>query len=208
MPVTQAPKFISQLPWPQFPLILTWLCILGLIQGIHYLSQTFFQQSWLEYQVTHSQLIHFWQPVTGHLVHNNLNHLLMNMAGLFTLWSLHGQYYKTKIFNYLVFSSSLFISGYLYLFSDIDVYVGFSGVLHTLVVWGALIDIKQKESTGYLLLIAVIGKLAWEQFLGASHSTVALIGVQVATQAHLSGAIFGLLFFVFALLYKSRNKFI
>ncbi|WAJ69623.1 rhombosortase [Catenovulum adriaticum] len=208
MPVIQAPKFISQLPWSKFPLILTWLCILCLIQGAHYLSQTFFQQTWLEYQVTHGQLTQFWQPVTGHLVHSNLNHLLMNMAGLLTLWSLHGQYYKTKTFNYLVFSSSLFISGYLFLFSDIDVYVGFSGVLHTLVVWGALIDIKQKESTGYILLLAVTGKLVWEQISGASDSTVELIGMQVATLAHLAGAIFALLFFVFAPVFKSRPKFI
>lgn len=206
MPVMQAPKFISNLPWPQFPLVLSWLFILTLAQCIQYLSKTYLQQSWLAFQVSHLQWNQFWQPVSGHLVHSNLNHLLMNMAGLAALWSLHGQYYQAKLFNYLVLSSCLFISGYLWLFSDIDVYVGFSGVLHALVVWGALMDIKQKEHTGYLLLLAIAGKLIYEQVSGASESTAELIGVQVAIQAHLSGAIFALVFFIFAPIFKTRSS--
>ena len=71
-----------------------------------------------------------------------------------------------------------------------------SGVLHGFFVWGALLDIKHHEKTGYLLLIGVVAKILHEQFYGASADVELLIGATVATDAHLYGAIGGLVVFI------------
>ena len=90
----------------------------------------------------------------------------------------------------LLFSISLMAGGLL-LLSPIQSYVGLSGVLHGLFIWAAIEDIKQKRNTGWLLLIGVIAKICWEQYFGASASTVSLINAKVATEAHLIGATCG-----------------
>ncbi len=180
---------ISQLAWKNLPFVLTWLILLSLIQ----LIQTQFPL--FEFHVSNIQLAEFWRIVTGHFVHSNIHHLLMNSAALLALWSLHGHYYQARSISILIILSCLFISAFLTIFSEIDIYFGFSGVLHALVCWGALKDIGQREQTGYLLLAALICKLFYEQFFGASQSTEELIGVAVATKAHLAGALFGLFYY-------------
>lgn len=72
---------------------------------------------------------------------------------------------------------------------NIVVYTGLSGLLHGLIVWGALEDIKRKLTTGYLLLIGVWAKVLWEQYAGASADVAMLIDSRVAIEAHLFGAI-------------------
>jgi rhomboid family GlyGly-CTERM serine protease len=138
-----------------------------------------------------------WRLLTGHIYHTNFNHLALNLAALIMLWALHGQYYNTKSYLALFVFSGLFISSALYFFSvDLTQYVGLSGILHAVFIWGALNDIKQGEKTGYLLFIGVWLKIAHEQFYGASASVVALIAANVAVDAHLWGAISGLIFFL------------
>ena len=55
---------------------------------------------WLAYD--RHQLIDFqwWRLITGHFLHTNSTHLLLNTAGLTLLWALHGQYYQTP--RYLI----------------------------------------------------------------------------------------------------------
>ena len=147
----------------------------------------------------------YWRIITGHFFHSNGNHFMLNAAAVGLLWALHGQYYNPK--NYLlVFMTSAIICGFgVYWFSvNIALYVGLSGVLHGFFVWGALMDIKHKEKTGYLLLIGVIAKIIHEQFYGASADVEILIGASVATDAHLYGAIGG--FLAFFLTYLITHK--
>jgi rhomboid family GlyGly-CTERM serine protease len=147
----------------------------------------------------------YWRLISGHFLHSNANHFMLNAAAVALLWALHGQYYSYK--NYLVvfITSALICSLGIYYFSvDIVLYVGLSGVLHGFFVWGALKDIQYKEKTGYLLLIGVILKIAHEQIYGASAEVELLIGASVATDAHLYGAIGGLLSFI--LCYNNKVK--
>ena len=89
---------------------------------------------------------------------------------------------------------------------NITLYVGLSGVLHGFFVWGALMDIKHNEKTGYLLLIGVIAKIIHEQIYGASADVEQLIGASVATDAHLYGAIGGLVVFTVAYFNAKRTN--
>ncbi|MCU4676722.1 rhombosortase [Catenovulum sp. 2E275] len=180
---------LSDLAWRKLPLILGFILIFFIFQTLQNQVDIF------SLHLTHFQLNQSWRIISGHLVHSNFLHFILNSAGFLALWALHGHFYQPVKLIQLVLLSCLFISAWLFFFSDIDIYYGFSGILHTLVCWGALKDIQAKDKTGYLLLLALAAKVFYEQSFGASESTEALIGVAVATQAHLAGAIFGAIYF-------------
>jgi rhomboid family GlyGly-CTERM serine protease len=147
----------------------------------------------------------YWRIISGHFFHSNANHFLLNTAAVALLWALHGQYYSYKNYLSVFLTSAIVCSLGIYWFSVyIELYVGLSGVLHGFFVWGALMDIKHKEKTGYLLLIGVMAKIIHEQIYGASADVEILIGASVATDAHLYGAIGGLLAFICC--YFTTNK--
>mgnify|MGYP003652829933 FL=1 len=147
---------------------------------------------WLAYD--RHQLIDFqwWRLITGHFLHTNSTHLLLNTAGLTLLWALHGQYYQTPRYLIIFFLLCLGTSGGLFLFAPQMLwYVGLSGVLHGLFVIGAYFDIKNKLKSGWLLIIGVWLKVLHEQIYGASEDVAQLIAANVAIDAHLFGTITG-----------------
>ncbi len=145
-----------------------------------------------------------WRLFTGHLVHTNFNHLLLNLAGLTMLWALHGDHYQIKSYASVFIIAILVCSFGIYVFDpDMQRYVGLSGVLHGVFVWGAIKDIQKGWQSGYLLLIGVWAKIFYEQAFGASADVEKLINASVAIDAHLWGAVGGLLFAIFGYL---KNK--
>ena len=165
-----------------------------------------FEDSLLETFVYYRTFIidgQYWRILSGHFFHTNINHLLLNLTGLWLLWSLHGEYYHTKLYLGLFTFSALIVSAGLLLFSpNLQQYVGLSGVLHAIFIWGALKDIEHKLKSGYLLLGAVILKIIHEQTFGASEEMVQLINANVAINAHLFGAIAGGVFFILTSMMK------
>lgn len=149
-----------------------------------------------------------WRLISGHLLHTNGFHLLLNLAGLLMLWALHGRFYSIKNYSALFLFCSLFTSIGIYFFDPTLIqYVGLSGVLHGIFVFGALMDIYTKDKTGYLLFFGVWLKIAHEQFYGANTNVSDLIEASVAVNAHLWGALGGLLFTViFIGLFHQRLK--
>jgi rhomboid family GlyGly-CTERM serine protease len=138
----------------------------------------------------------WWRLWSGHLLHTNSWHLLMNLAGLVVITLLHGNYYQRWQFLFLLLSGLLLISLALLFWSPaISFYVGLSGWLHTLLVYGACEDIRRNWSSGWLILAGVAAKVTWEQWHGASSDLVTLIEADVAIDAHLYGAICGLILF-------------
>ncbi len=151
---------------------------------------------WLEFNrqaITDGQ---WWRLLTGHWIHTNSWHLLMNLAGFVLILLLHGMYYSGKSLITLFIAGNVLIGLALFWFSpDIQIYLGLSGFLHALLVCGCLIDIQRNWSSGWLILVATFGKVLWEQYRGASQDVAALIGAEVAIDAHLYGALAGLLLF-------------
>lgn len=149
----------------------------------------------------------YYRLISGHFLHTNGNHFMLNAAAVILLWALHGQYYNHKNYLMVFLTSATICSLGIHWHSlDIALYVGLSGVLHGFFVWGALMDIKHQEKTGYLLLIGVILKIAHEQFYGASADVESFIESSVATDAHLFGAIGGaLVFFIHYFITKNRR---
>ena len=147
-----------------------------------------------------------WRLFTGHLLHTNGFHFLLNLAALIMLWSLHGRFYTNKNYSALFLFCSISTSIGIY-FGDpsLTEYVGLSGVLHGVFVFGAIMDIVSKDKTGYLLFMGVWLKIAHEQIYGASADVSDLIEASVAIDAHLWGAVGGLIFTLIYIKNKSNN---
>jgi rhomboid family GlyGly-CTERM serine protease len=143
--------------------------------------------------IAHGQV---WRLITGNLLHTNLWHLLMNLAGFWVIIFLHEVHYKQHAGKLLLlFFSLCLLEGIgLYIFyPSLKAYVGLSGLLHGLFVFGAVMDIRRGYRSGYLLLLGVIIKVVYEQLFGASDSITQLINARVATESHFVGLISGMI---------------
>lgn len=148
----------------------------------------------LQYQRSALELGQLWRAVSGHLLHANQWHLLLNLAGLLLAFLLHGRDFSARQLLLQWFVFSLAISVLLYLFAtNIHSYVGLSGVLHAMLTLGAIKDVQQRDHSGYLLLAGLLAKVAYEQWQGPDAELATLIGADVAIDAHLYGVITGVL---------------
>ncbi|MCL1112668.1 rhombosortase [Shewanella basaltis] len=151
---------------------------------------------YLSYQYDNISQGEIWRLITGNVLHTNLWHLLMNLAGFWVIVFLHEVHYKRHPEKLvLLFVCLCLLEGIgLYLFyPGLKAYVGLSGMLHGLFAFGAMMDIRKGYYSGYLLLVGVIAKVAYEQYFGATESITELINARVATESHLVGLICGLL---------------
>ena len=137
----------------------------------------------------------FWLMISGHLLHLNWNHFWMNMAGLLLGAVFFGAYFSLRIWLGLMLFSMLFSSMALYLLNpELQFYVGMSGVLHGLLVAGAIEEYKHYPKSGIILGLLLLVKLLWEQVAGALPGSESMAGGQVLVDAHLYGAMAGLIF--------------
>jgi rhomboid family GlyGly-CTERM serine protease len=183
--------------------------IITLLSVIAFISEYFLGELFTKTLVYQRQLVtegEVWRLISGHILHTNGYHLLLNLTALFMLWALHGRFYSIKNYTALFLWCAITTSVGIYYFDPTLIqYVGLSGVLHGVFVFGALMDINAKDRTGYLLLLGVWLKIAHEQFYGASTDVSNLIEANIAVNAHLWGALGGLLFSMIYL-YKLHLK--
>lgn len=149
----------------------------------------------------------YWRLWTGHLLHTNQWHLIMNIAGLVVILLLHGNYFRFWTFLFLFITGTGLIGLALLFWSPaINLYVGLSGWLHALLVYGACEDVRRHWSSGWLILAGVAAKVSWEQWHGASSDLVMLIEADVAVDAHLYGAICGIILFMMVFSFRQVNQ--
>ncbi len=193
---------LSSLPLaPQHSLM---IILIALIAILAFILERVIGSTFTDFFVYQRQLIsqgEIWRLFTGHFLHTNIYHLLLNLAALIMLWLLHGRLYSQASYSLLFLLTALITSLGIYYFNlNLQQYVGLSGVLHGVFVFGALMDIHANDKTGYLLFIGVWLKIAHEQIYGASTDVSALIEASVAVDAHLWGALGGLLFAIIYLI--------
>ena len=146
----------------------------------------------------------FWRILTGNLIHYNFEHLWMNLAGLALGMYLLAFRYSLIYWFIMVIFCSIAVGVGLYFFdTNMRYYVGLSGALHGILVAGAITEYFYNKTTSVLLLLFIVCKLAYEQFIGPLSAPLSS-GTSVAVNAHLYGAISGILIWV--VLFKVQTK--
>lgn len=137
----------------------------------------------------------WWRLISGHLVHLGLNHLLMNLLGLWLIWHLfltdEGPLaYCLYRLPLLTIGTSI---GLLILSPEVAWYRGLSGVLHGLLSLALLHQLRQQVAMSSLLLVLLTAKLVWEQTTGPLPGSEPWIDGRVIVDAHLYGALCGVI---------------
>ncbi len=136
-----------------------------------------------------------WRLLTGHLVHSNNIHLLLNMCALALVLMLFDKLVNNKQWLALILVSAIIQSiAFYYLLPQVQSYVGLSGVIHSLYVFGAvrLLAQPKERSLACLLLALVTLKLLTENVGHGISVTEQMIASHVLVEAHLYGAVIGL----------------
>jgi rhomboid family GlyGly-CTERM serine protease len=135
-----------------------------------------------------------WRIMTANFIHLGWNHLFLNMAGFLVIGWLFADEVPASTWFVVLLTCCVASSLGLYWFTP-DAYwvVGMSGALHGLFVFGAVSWIIHGYHAGWGLLLGVAGKLIWEQTMGAIPLSEGVVGGPVVTDAHLWGAIGGLI---------------
>ncbi len=136
----------------------------------------------------------FWRLFTGHFMHLGWSHLSLNLAGLLLVWLLFGalQSWKQWLLHW-VFSALSVAFGLLWFNPELIWYVGLSGVLHGLFVAGVLTEVRYRKPLAVPVLLVFIAKLIWEQLYGPLPGSEQSAGGPVVVDAHLYGAVGGLI---------------
>ncbi|UTV26922.1 rhombosortase [Photobacterium atrarenae] len=160
-------------------------------------------QAWLAWDRQAIQAGEMWRILTGNLTHTNWPHMLMNTLALAIISFIFRAHVHLKSYTTLILGLSAVV-GIAILASDIHWYAGLSGVLHGLFAWGVVKDIQARQKGGWLLLLGLGVKVGWEQVVGGSASSEALIGARVAIEAHLAGALAGGLIALGCIIWKHQ----
>ncbi len=133
-----------------------------------------------------------WRLLSGNFIHYNYHHLWLNLAGLLLGMLLLAKLFSIWKWLLIMLFCALTTGLGLYFFDpDMRYYVGFSGCLHGILVVGTVKEYQRNKTIALLLLLFIISKVLWEQFIGALSPSLAQNTI-IAVNAHLYGAFGGL----------------
>ena len=146
-----------------------------------------------------------WRLVSGNFVHLGWGHVLEDLAGYVLLWLLVEDVLPGWRCPVLVLGGGLMVGlGFFFGNPGLQWYVGLSGALNTVWAAGALALMGRRDSIGGLLGIFLGAKLFYEQRWGPLPFAALTTGGPVVVDAHLYGALAGILWGLLALAWRRR----
>jgi rhomboid family GlyGly-CTERM serine protease len=171
-------------------LVLLVICAICLINQLTSLSDV---MTWDKARIISGE---WWRILSGNLTHTNMAHALMNLSALGLISVIFRP--SPRLLALLVILLSLLVGTGLML-TELNRYAGLSGTLHGLFIYCALQEALNGHRSSWLLVGAVLAKVSWEQIVGPSQTSVALINAPVAIDAHLFGILAGALLIILLL---------
>jgi len=145
-----------------------------------------------------------WRLISGHFAHLGWSHLALNSVGLLLVWFLIGGAYTLRSWAVIAgVTLAVMDAGFWFLNPELYWYVGMSGLLHGLLAAGIVTRLKDIDAETVVLLLLLIAKISWEQFSGPVPGSESTSGGPVVVDAHLYGALGGVLG---AILLRTRVK--
>lgn len=135
-----------------------------------------------------------WRVFSGHFVHLNLVHALLNSAGTLMLAVFLARDISARDWWMVTLTAPLVISlGLWFRQPELVAYVGFSGVLHGLLYFGVLRLMLVAPAWAGTILLLLVSRQVWEQTSAYNPDYLrTLIHGRVMPDAHLFGALTGL----------------
>ena len=145
-----------------------------------------------------------WRFVSGHMTHLGWSHLALNSAGLLLVWYLVGGTFANRSWL-LIIGITLATIDIAFWFRNPQLYwyVGMSGLLHGILAAGIVAQLRKLDPETVILLLLLSAKIAWEQWNGPVPGSESTSGGPVIVDAHLYGALGGV---VGALLVRIRVR--
>ena len=145
--------------------------------------------SFLQYRNDFHQSGEVWRLVSAHFVHLDWSHLLLNLSGLWLLWSLVGRALNTDQWLLLIVLLSVSITvGLKVVAKEVDWYVGLSGLLYGMLSLGLVVKISEFKSPLTLVLALVLLKAAQDSLYGPL-TLMAMTDQRVVADAHTFGVL-------------------
>jgi len=150
-------------------------------------------RQWLQFDRIAVRSGEIWRLASGHFTHLGASHLALNLAGLFLVWGLVGSRFTPVQWVLVTVMAICGIDlGFWFLDTNLLWYVGLSGLLHSLLVAGALANLSKRRGESAIILVLVLGKLIYEQTSGPLPGSELTSGGSVVVNAHLYGSVAGL----------------
>lgn len=132
----------------------------------------------------------WYRFLSANLVHLGPAHLRMNLLGIALVAFVLIEALAARGIAMATLCSALGVTLGLHVFApDVMSYVGFSGVLHGLFVWGGVALIRAgRRIYGTLILVVIVLKLVWEQRIGPAPGAEAAVAGRILVDSHLFGA--------------------
>lgn len=153
----------------------------------------------LEYSLKGIESGEWWRLLTAHFVHENWHHFAWNMSAWVLLVFLFGRAFNDFEWALAIIVIATSTSVMLYLWNpELERALGFSAVLHGVVVIGALGTWRRDRLLATAALVGLLLKLSWEQMVGPVSMLDDLhlnYEHRISVEAHLYGALSALILF-------------
>jgi|TARA_B110000858_G_scaffold84392_1_gene97609 rhomboid family GlyGly-CTERM serine protease len=136
----------------------------------------------------------FWRLISGHFAHLTWSHLALNSAGLILVWYLVGPNLKVHSWLFVILITIVTMDTAFWLMNPhLYWYLGMSGLLHGMLLAGIVTRLPALNLELSILLLLLVAKISYEQFGGSVPGSEAASGGPVIVDAHLYGALGGIL---------------